>query len=135
VDCTVGEEQDQDKTYHPDDSVTEAIQEDDNDVPGDRKFIAINSQLLMLFQWCHTCSLEVELKASTVGTILVVDGVCCDGHILHWQSQPTVNRIPADNLLLAAATTTTLWSDLYNRCRFSGCVKFSYSKYVKFSYV
>ena len=53
----------------------------------------------MLFQHCHTCGLEVELKATTVGTILVVDGVCHDGYILHWQSQPTVNCMPAGNLL------------------------------------
>jgi len=45
----------------------------------------------MIFQRCHTCGLEVELKATTVGTMLVVDGVtvCHDGHMLHWQSQPS----------------------------------------------
>ena len=79
------------------------IQENDNGVAGDRKFIVFESQLLSLFQWCHSCGLEVELKTSTVGTMLVVEGMCPDGHILHWQSQPTVNRTPAGNLLLAAA--------------------------------
>ena len=32
-----------------------------------------------------------------------VNGIYLDGHILHWQSQPVVRRIPAGNLLLAAA--------------------------------
>ena len=29
--------------------------------------------------------------------------MCPDKHVLHWQSQATVNCIPAGNLLLAAA--------------------------------
>ena len=45
----------------------------------------------------------VELKTSTTGTLFEVNGICPDGHILHWQSQPVVRRIPAGNLLLAAA--------------------------------
>ena len=48
-----------------------------------KKIIVFKSQLLMLFQHCHTCGVEVELKATTVGTMLVVDGVCHDGYILH----------------------------------------------------
>jgi len=67
----LAEEQDQD----------ESIQEDDGDVAGDKKFIFFKSQLLILFRWCRTFGLEVELKASTVGTMLVVYGMCCDGHI------------------------------------------------------
>ena len=34
---------------------------------------------------------------------LVVNGVCPDGHILHWQSQPMVRGMAAGNLLLPAA--------------------------------
>jgi len=55
----LGEEQDQDESYHPDNNVTEAILEDDGDIAGNRKFIVFKSQLLMLFQQCHTCGLEV----------------------------------------------------------------------------
>jgi len=75
--------------------VREAILEDDGDITGD-KFIVFKSQLLMLFQPCHTCGLKAELKASNAG-------MHRDRHILHWQSQPTINHMPAGNLLLAAA--------------------------------
>ncbi|XP_065902251.1 uncharacterized protein [Dysidea avara] len=78
------------------------IQENEDGVAGDRKFIVFESQLLSLFQRCHSCGLEVVLKTSTVGIMLVVEGMRPDGHVLHWQSQPTVNRTPAGNLLLAA---------------------------------
>ena len=89
VDC-LSRAQEQGESYHPDDSDT--IQEDDGRIAGDRKFIVFLSQLLMLFQQCHSCGLEVEFKTSTVGTMLVVDGICPDGHVLHWKSQPTVNQ-------------------------------------------
>ena len=65
----------------------------------DSKFIVFESQLMQLFQRCHSCGLEVKLKTSIRGTLLVVNGVCPDGHILHWQSQP----MAAGNLLLPAA--------------------------------
>ena len=45
----------------------------------------------------------IELKISTSGTLLEVSGICPDGYVLFWQSQPVVRRIPTGNLLLAAA--------------------------------
>ena len=38
-----------------------------------------------------------------VGTLLVVNGICPDGHVLHWQSHPMVRGMAAGNLLLSAA--------------------------------
>ena len=76
----------------------------DSDITGDRKFIVFESQLMMLFKRCRSCGLEmVKLKTSTSGTLLEVSGICPDGHVLFWQSQPVVIHIPAGNLLLAAA--------------------------------
>jgi len=95
--------QTKDESYHPDDSVRDTIQNSDDDIAGERKLIIFESQQLTVFQRCHSCGIEVELKTSTVSTMLVVDGTCPDGYVQHWQSQPTVNCTPAGNLLLAAA--------------------------------
>ena len=67
-------EWDQDKSYHLDESVTETFQENDGGIVGDRKLIVFKSWLLLLFWRCHSCGLEVKLKVSTVGKMLVVDG-------------------------------------------------------------
>ena len=69
----------------------------------DHKFIVIESQLMQLFQQCHSCGLEVKLKTFIRGTLLVVNGACPDGHILHRQSQSMVRGMAAGNLLLPAA--------------------------------
>ena len=55
----------------------------ESDVTKDQKFIVFESQLLQLFQKCYNCDLEVKLKTSIQGKLLVVSGVCADGHILH----------------------------------------------------
>ena len=49
----------------------------------DRKFIVFESQLMTLFGRSHSCGLEVKLETSTVGTLLVVNGMCPDEHVLH----------------------------------------------------
>ena len=69
----------------------------------ERKYIVFESQLMQLFQRCHSCGLEVKLETSVRGTLLVVNGICPDGHVLHWQSQPMVRGMAAGNLLLSAA--------------------------------
>ena len=33
----------------------------------------------------------------------MVNGICPDGHVLHWQSQPMLRGMAAGNLLLSAA--------------------------------
>ena len=75
----------------------------ESDVTKHPIFIVFVSQLMQLFQRCHGCGLEVKLKTSIQGTLLVLNGVCPDGHILHWQSQPVVRGMAAGNLLLPAA--------------------------------
>jgi len=41
---------------------------------------------MALFKRCRSGGLEmVELKTSTLGTLLEVGGICPDGHVLHWQ--------------------------------------------------
>ena len=69
----------------------------------DHKFIVFESQLMILFHRCHSCGLEVKLATFIVGTWLVVNGICPDGHVLHWQSQPMVRGMAAGNQLLSAA--------------------------------
>ena len=56
-----------------------------------------------LLKQCRSCGQEVELNTSTRGTLLVVKGICPDGHELSWQSQPLINDMGAGNLLVAAA--------------------------------
>ena len=74
-----------------------------NDGIKDCKFIVFESQLMALFHRCHSCSQAVKLETSVLGTLLVVNGTCPDGHVLHWQSQPMVRDMAAGNLLLSAA--------------------------------
>ena len=51
----------------------------------ERKYIVFESQLMQLFQRCHSCGLEVKLETSVRGTLLVVNGICPDGHVLYVQ--------------------------------------------------
>ena len=93
-----------DESYNPEDS--NVLEEEDVSVDDgikDRKFIVFESQLMALFHRCHSCGLEVKLKTSIIGTLLVVNGTCPDGHELHWQSQPMVRGMASGNLLLSAA--------------------------------
>ena len=69
----------------------------------ERKFIVFESQLMLLFKQCRVCGLDIELETSIRGTLLLVSGTCPDGHVLDWQSQPTVKGMAAGNLLLSAA--------------------------------
>ena len=61
------------------------------------------SCLLPLFSQCCKCGLEVELKTSIRGTLLVVNGSCPDGHEVHWKSQPIIRNSGAGNLIVPAA--------------------------------
>ena len=48
----------------------------------ERKFIVFESQLMLLMKRCRVCGLDMELKTSIRGTLLVVSGICPDGHVL-----------------------------------------------------
>ena len=71
-----------------------------DDLQKERKFLVFESCLLSLFSRCCKCGLEVELKTSVRGTLLVVNGSCPDGHEIHWQSQPMLKNMGAGNLLV-----------------------------------
>ena len=90
-----------DESYHPEESPTDLLHE--SYVAIDQKFIVFELQLMQLFHRYHSCGLEVKLKTFIRGTLLVIRGVCPDGHVLHWQSQPMVRGIAAGSLLLPAA--------------------------------
>ena len=66
----------------------------------DLKFIVLKCKRMTMFRGC---GLEVKLENSVVGTSLVVNGICPDGHVLHRQSQPMVRDMAAGNFLLSAA--------------------------------
>ena len=61
-----------------------------NDGIEEHKFIVFESQLLASFHKCHSCGQAVKLETSVIGTLLVENSTCPDGHVLHWQSQPMV---------------------------------------------
>ena len=52
----------------------------------ERKFIVFESQLMLLIKQCCVSGLDMELKTSIRGTLLVASGTCPDGHVLNWQS-------------------------------------------------
>ena len=58
----------------------------------DLKFIVLKCQRMTMFR---SCGLEVKLETSVVGTSLVVNDICPDGHVLHWQLQPMVRGMAA----------------------------------------
>ena len=91
------------RTQHTADFDENDSEEATDDLQKERKFIVFESCLLSLFSQCYKCGLEVELKTSVSGTLLVVSGSCPHGHHVHWQSQPTVRNMAAGNLLLPAA--------------------------------
>ena len=66
-------------------------------------YLVYESSLLRLMRKCYVCGQIVELKTSTRGTLLVVQGSCPDGHKLCWESQPMVKGIASGNLALSAA--------------------------------
>ena len=74
------------------------------------KFIVFWSQLLMLFQICHSCGAEKPLvEAKEVGTMVVVTTDCssakCPKRHNVWSSQPNMPnmKVPAGNILLCMA--------------------------------
>ena len=71
-----------DDSYHPDFESVKEVVKDKNGVNKDGKFIVFESQLMQVFQRCHSCGLEVKLETSIRGTLLVVNGICPDGHVL-----------------------------------------------------
>ena len=61
-------------------------EETTDDLQKERKFIVFESCLLSLFSQCYKCGLEVKLKTSIRGTLLVVRGSCPHRHDVHWHN-------------------------------------------------
>ena len=69
-----------------------------------QKFIVFENKLDELFKCCPKCQQPViRLEKVVTGTMLTVKYVCLQGHVDSWQSQPTLNGMPAGNLLFSAA--------------------------------
>ena len=64
-----------DESYHPDEDLLSDLVHESGRVAKECKFIVFESQLMQLFQRCHSCGLEVKLETSIQGTLLVVNGV------------------------------------------------------------
>ena len=61
------------ESYHPDEeSLRDVVYE--SKMTKNRKFMVFESQLMQLFQQCHSCGLEVKVETSIQGTLLVVNG-------------------------------------------------------------
>ena len=76
-----------------------------NDVPPikERKFIVFESCLKMLLSVCFVClgTCKVYLLR-LVGSMAVLEQVCENGHHNIWHSQPSLQSMPAGNLLIAS---------------------------------
>ena len=88
------------KEYLPTDDTTvkdEEVPTKEEAIRKKNKFLVFESCLFKLFKQCRSCGQEVELNTSARGTLLVVKGICPDGHVLSWQSQPLINDMGAEN--------------------------------------
>jgi len=106
-----------DESYHPDDlSGNRDLVHESGGVAKEHKFIAFESQLMQLFQRCHSCGLEVKLETSIRGTLLLVNGV----RMSSWTC--TTLAIPANDKgygsweFAIICSYSTLWSHLHWYC-------------------
>lgn len=100
---------DVDPLYHP--SSTDSTDEspaEENGNGNNRKYLVYESALNELLQLCKFCGAAVvQQERRTVGSMLVCDIQCHNGHSYIWQSQPLLRNTPAGNLELAAAILYT----------------------------
>lgn len=81
---------------------------EEESAPFGRKFLVFESSLLELFQHCPTClATSVPKIVKIVGTMVVIDAKCCNGHNRIWMSQSWDGMLPWGNMLCAAATLFT----------------------------
>ena len=72
------------------------------------RLIVFNSCFDQLLTRCLKCGHVVSSqKKKTVGSMLSVELTCHQGHVTHWDSQPTIRRKLVGNLLLAATILFT----------------------------
>ena len=74
----------------------------------DYKFIVFWSKLVLLFRFCFKCGAHACITSTTIlGSSLIVNLLCGNGHQPRWESQPFVNGASAGNLLLSACILFT----------------------------
>ena len=68
------------------------------------KFVVFEENLDELFVTCSTCAKPIsEQSKKCIGSMVVVETVCVDGHQNKWRSQPMIGDKIAGNLLLAGS--------------------------------
>ena len=77
----------------------------DNNTPyNERKFIAFESCLRDLLLLCFTCHSQcVVFLTRVVGSMVVLQQRCTNGHVRQWSSQPCTGTMPYGNLAAAAS--------------------------------
>ena len=100
---------DHDELYMPSaESKTETENESDVEIEKipveQKKFVVFEKNLGELFVTCSTCAKPiVEQSKKCIGSMVVVQAVCVDGHQNKWRSQPMIGEKIAGNLLLAGS--------------------------------
>jgi ribonuclease HI len=108
--CTLTDtDTDHDELYMPSaESQTETENESDVEIEKSpveqKKFVVFEKNLDELFVTCSTCAKPiVEQSKKCIGSMVVVQAVCVDGHQNKWRSQPMIGEKIAGNLLLAGS--------------------------------
>ncbi|XP_043942729.1 uncharacterized protein LOC122814185 [Protopterus annectens] len=108
-----------------DDSFQELSVEED--IVGQKKFIVFeacldNLLMKLICPVCRAAACEIE-KKTILGTFVCVKVSCFNGHeILSWESQPLLGRMPAGNLMSAAAVlfSGTTYAHISRFCAYLG---------------
>ena len=87
-----------------DDSATDDEFSSSTTPSAEKKFIVFESELHKLFTKCHDCGSPVDSTTQKChGSMVTITTNCINGHIVSWQSQPSVEGTAAGNLLIPAA--------------------------------
>jgi len=99
------EEEINEEDIYKDDGTTDS---EDESAPFGRKFLVFETSLLQLFQHCSTCLAPTAPQVQKViGTMVVIEAKCSNGHRRIWQSQSCHGTLPWGNMLCAAGTLFT----------------------------
>ncbi|XP_077513504.1 uncharacterized protein LOC144124592 [Amblyomma americanum] len=76
------------------------------DVLSEPKYIVFESCLVELLGPCRTCLAQCSTEVKRSGSLVQVTAICPFGHVWSWQSQPSLHRKAAGNILLANIIVT-----------------------------
>ena len=92
-----------------------------------KKFIVFESELYKLLTKCHDCGSPVDsITQKFHGSMVTITTNCINGHIVSWQSQPSIEDTAAGNLLIPTAI-------LYNGNTYKRTADFA--KHLNFQFV